>query len=231
MKNNININTNTNLSILTNFGCIYNCNFCISQSQLSKNEYKFTLQTARDIRKLLKSQTYTRLSISGGGDPLYMHRESYNNIRLFYNYIIKLTNKLDIHLSIHTNFLKPTIKLRGLVKNFVVSVHKEDYSKKFHYWTTQVDNMYNIRFTYVIGFNLNDLSIVEDMLFYLPDNARLTLKQLDSKSIEDIKNFDKIMDLIKDDKRVQFLPSGDYNTYYNLRDNTVYSRFKDIRWH
>lgn len=83
----------SNLSILTNFGCSSNCNFCISGSQLSKNDYKFKLQDARDI-----------------------------------------------------------------------------------------------------------------------------------------KDFDEIMSLIKDNERVQFLPSGDYNTYYNLRDNKVYSRFKDIKW-
>ena len=57
----------SNLSILTNFGCPYECKFCISSSQNSKNEYKFKLQDVRDIRKLLQSGEYSRLSVSGGG--------------------------------------------------------------------------------------------------------------------------------------------------------------------
>lgn len=223
-----NINTETNLSILTNFGCIYNCSFCISDSQNSKNEYKFKLQDVRDIKRLLQSGKYTRLSISGGGDPLYIHN---NHIKLLYKYIIKLTHKLNIHLSIHTNFLKPTVKLKGLVSNYVVSIHKDDYCKKFHYWVDQVwEREFNTRFTYIIGYNKHDLSIVQDILFYLPEHSRLTLKQLDSKLVSEIEDFDNIMDLIKDDSRVQFLPSGDYNTYYNLRDNKIYNRFKDISW-
>ena len=44
-----------NLSIITNFGCPYSCGFCISNSQNSKNDYKFKLKDARDIRNLLKS--------------------------------------------------------------------------------------------------------------------------------------------------------------------------------
>ncbi len=63
-----------NLSIITNFGCPYSCGFCISSSQNSKNNYKFKLKDARDIMNLLKSGVYSRLSISGGGDPLYVIR-------------------------------------------------------------------------------------------------------------------------------------------------------------
>lgn len=225
------INTSTNLSILTNFGCKFNCSFCISNSQLSKNTYRFKLQDARDIKKLLNSGKYSRLSISGGGDPLYIHKESKDDISLLYRYIIKTTHKLGIHLSIHTNFLKPTTKLQGLVENFVVSIHKDDYCKKFHYWVDQVwDKQYNTRFTYVIGYNKNDLEIIKDILFYLPETSRLTLKQLDDKPLEEIEDFSEIMNLIKDNERIQFLPSGDYNTYYNLKDNKIYSRFKDIIW-
>lgn len=57
-----------NLSIITNFGCPYSCEFCISSSQNSKHNYKFKLKDARDIRNLLKSGKYSRLSISGGGE-------------------------------------------------------------------------------------------------------------------------------------------------------------------
>ena len=64
-----------NLSIITNFGCPYSCEFCISHSQNSKNNYKFKLKDARDIRKLIKSGKYNRLSISGGGDPLFIHNK------------------------------------------------------------------------------------------------------------------------------------------------------------
>ena len=214
-----------NLSILVNHGCIYNCEFCISSSQLSKNDYKFKLKDLRDIRKLLLSKKYTRLSISGGGDPLYIHNEE---IMFFYKLINNLCLKLNIHLSIHTNFQKPTVKSK-IFDNFVVSIHKEDYKMKFHYWTDNSTNDgYNLRFAYVIGYNDNDLELINDMIKYLPKNSKLTFKQLDSKNISEIKDYDKIMSLLSN--KIKFLKRGDYNVYYNLKDNKIYDVFKDIKW-
>ena len=220
----------SNLSIITNFGCPYKCQFCISNSQSTKNVYTLTETTKLNIENLLNSGKYTRLSISGGGDPLYIHNESSDEISEFYKFIITLTNKLNIHLSIHTNYLKPSFKLKGLVKNFVVSIHKDDYKEKFINWTKRCNNEYDIRFAYVIGYNDNDLEIIDNILNYLPDNSRLTLKQLDSKQIAEIKDFEEIMKLITNNKLIKFLPSGDYNTYYNLKDDKIYSRFKDINF-
>ena len=97
-------------------------------------------------------------------------------------------------------------------------------------WTKRCNNEYDIRFAYVIGYNDNDLEIINNILNYLPDNSRLTLKQLDSKQIAEIKDFEEIMKLITDNKLIKFLSSGDYNTYYNLKDDKIYSRFKDINF-
>jgi organic radical activating enzyme len=224
------MNSNKNLSVLTNFGCPYSCVFCISDSQKTKNDFKFKLSDARNIKKLLITGKYERLSISGGGDPLYSHSDISNNIELFYRYIVNLTNEYNIHLSIHTNYKKPT-KICNLFDNFVISIHKDDYLHKFHYWFDQVwDSKYNLRFTYIIGYNNNDLEIIKDIIKYLPKDARLTLKQLDLKDIGEIEDFNEIMKLIKDYKNIQFLQSGDYNTYYNLKDGKIYTKFKDIEW-
>ena len=223
-----------NLSIITNFGCIYSCPFCISSSQNTKNDYKFKLKDARDIRNLLKSGIYTRLSISGGGEPLYIHNK---DIELLYKFIIKNSIKYNIHLSFHTNFKKPSVKLAKLSlgnyykQNYVISTHAEDYLHKFHYWSEDGwNNGFNLRFTYVIGYNDNDLELIKDMLDKKPPEAKLTLKQLDGTVLENIKDIDKIRKLIANNKNCIILESGDYNTYYNLKDNQIYTKFKEINF-
>ena len=220
-----------NLSIITNFGCPYSCGFCISSSQNSKNNYKFKLKDARDIMNLLKSGVYSRLSISGGGDPLYIHNR---DISLLYKFIIKNAKKYNIHLSFHTNFPEPYYKIKNILNkyltNFVISVHRDDWSRKFNKWSGDGYCSENLRFAYVIGYNTDDLKIVKEMLKYLPKDAKLTLKQLDGSVLEDIKDIQEIKELIQDNPKCIILESGDYNTYYNLRGNKIYSKFKDIKF-
>jgi len=220
-----------NLSIITNFGCPYSCGFCISSSQNSKNDYRFKLQDARDIMNLLKSGVYTRLSISGGGDPLFIHNK---DISLLYKFIIKNSKKYNIHLSFHTNFKEPHFNIRNLLNryltNFVISIHREDWSRKFNKWSEDGYYSKNLRFTYVIGYNQDDLKIIKEMLHHLPKDAKLTLKQLDGSVLEDIKDIQEIKELIQDNPKCIILESGDYNTYYNLKDNKIYNKFKDIKF-
>lgn len=220
-----------NLSIITNFGCPYSCEFCISSSQNSKHNYKFKLKDARDIRNLLKSGKYSRLSISGGGEPLFIHNK---DISLLYKFIIKNSEKYNIHLSFHTNFKEPHFNIRKLLNryliNFVISIHKEDWSRKFHKWSEDGYYSKNLRFTYVIGYNQDDLKNIKEMLQYLPKDAKLTLKQLDETILENIKDIQEIKELIKDNHRCIILESGDYNTYYNLNNNEIYYKFKDIKF-
>lgn len=68
------------------------------------------------------------------------------------------------------------------------------------------------------------------MLKHLPQDAKLTLKQLDGSILENIKDIQEIKELIKDNPKCIILESGDYNTYYNLKDNSIYDKFKDIKF-
>ena len=63
-----------------------------------------------------------------------------------------------------------------------------------------------------------------------PPEAKLTLKQLDGTVLENIKDIDKIRRLIANNKNCIILESGDYNTYYNLKDNKIYDKFKNINF-
>ena len=45
----------SNLSIITNFGCPYKCYFCISNSQSTKNVYTLTKTTKLNIEEVTKN--------------------------------------------------------------------------------------------------------------------------------------------------------------------------------
>lgn len=209
-----------NLSIITMFGCPYTCSFCISDAQNSKHNYKIDLKSIDIIGDLLKSGNYERVSISGGGDPMHIHN---SDIEMFHTMVLGICGIYGVPLSIHTNYNKINPKLEYLSEyydHFVVSINHINYKEKFKNWSN-----YNVRFAYVsVG---SDIDIIQEIIAVLPDNSKFTIKQLYGTNKND---YNQIIYLLntKNDTRLRFLETGDYNTYFNLEDNKIYDTFIDI---
>lgn len=90
------------LSILTNFGCHFACNYCIYRENGIKipktNMHTFGWAELEEQLKIHKGEL---ISISGGGDPLYdFHRNTD-----FYDKLFILLEKYDCKLELHTSIV------------------------------------------------------------------------------------------------------------------------------
>lgn len=62
---------NTNYSIITNFGCHYQCPYCITKQAGMHLPETDALDVSRTLRGLLTDECIKFLSFSGGGDPMH----------------------------------------------------------------------------------------------------------------------------------------------------------------
>jgi len=208
-----------NFSIITDFGCPFKCSFCITDSQNTKKDFEFSQRTIQDIKSVLLDGRYTRLSISGGGEPLFFHNP---DIRLFFESIISFCKARGIEIHVHTNIDKPiSQEFLSSFDKVVVSINHDNYQDKMAAWSV----LPSVRYVHVS--NGCDIIMVSRMASNLPTGHQLTVKQLDGTPDSDMEHLKLAMVPLKG---ALFLPSGDYNTYYSLRDNRVYDRFKDIKF-
>lgn len=208
-----------NLSIITNFGCPYNCSFCITGSQQTKKTFIFNEEKMLNFKTYLKNNKVKRISLSGGGDPLFVHS---TEIEEFYKWIRELSKEHKIH--VHTNLNNPKESKIDLdfFEKITVSINENNYLKKYSNWS-QIDKI--VRYVHVS--DGNDIELIAKMLAELPFMSQFTVKQLDS---EPDSKFKEIKDLLNSFQGAMFLGSGDYNKYYFLDDNNFYDVFKTIKF-
>lgn len=62
---------NRNYSIITNFGCHYQCPYCITKQTGMRLPETDTLEVSRTVLQLIDDDEIDFLSFSGGGDPMH----------------------------------------------------------------------------------------------------------------------------------------------------------------
>jgi len=204
-----------NYSIITDFGCPFMCAFCITNSQNSKKKFTFNEEVFSDISESLSKGSYRRISVSGGGEPLFVHN---NEIQAFYDRLFKFGKEKNIPIHVHTNIVAPNALARKFDK-VTISINEENFLKKYFLWEDVKDK----RFVHVS--DGSDVTLIKEMIFNLDKDSQLTIKQMDGVDAS------CFVDVIKEctlDQRVMFLAEGDYNLYYVLNERKEFHKFKDI---
>lgn len=205
-----------NLSIITDFGCPFSCYFCISKSQKTKKDFVFDIDTFSNMERTFDLSAYDRISLSGGGDPLFIHSEEINK---FYIGLFEFSKKHNLPLHMHTNFRDPADICHDFDK-IVLSIHEEDYIYKLNKWS----EFKNLRVAFVSTGD-NDIELLKRVYAAVPESIQFTVKQLD---YVDISCFSEVKKFLSTKKNARFLPNGDYNEYFYLNDQEVFYNFRDI---
>lgn len=209
-----------NFSIITDFGCPFSCSFCVTKSQRTKKSFSFNESIFEKLIPLTKETE--RISISGGGEPLFLHNKE---IEDFYKELFLFREKTGIPIHVHTNLNKP-IEIAYLFDKVTISLNQENYKDKFQNW----EDISHKRFVYVSD-GLDSIFVQklceekESEEKRTGKEIQLTIKQLES---EDESCFDEVKIISEKYKGVMFLPTGDYNTYFYLNEEKVYNTFKEI---
>lgn len=92
---------NGNYSVITNFGCHWQCPYCIVKNahmDIPKTDMDLTFET---IKRLVEDGKMKSLSFSGGGDPLFdMNEERFK----WYKDIIRFAKRNGVKTSVHTSY-------------------------------------------------------------------------------------------------------------------------------
>lgn len=202
-----------NISIITNFGCEHKCWYCIwKRHSLSKIESDFDFKKIRDFVNSNKGKA-DKVSISGGGDPLY---DFENNRHSFWDKIFCIVNDTKMNLDIHT-------RVRLYDDTFWKKIHKvalsSDSLEEDKEYIEYLSKLTKVRVVHVVTeFTTKDL--IQSYSSYLSDKGiQLTLKEL--HGFDDKGRYDELKKEFQD---LFFLDSDDYNIYY-FPDNTIQEKF------
>ena len=200
---------NKKLSIITNFGCKNNCDYCVWKSHSFKDILTSVESTDWDRLEEMIKVSPERISISGGGDPFY----DYENNKEWWARLISILDKYDKKISVHTRMNIPDEKLKidKLVWSFdtleELCDFKSDIPTRIAKVITKDTTQEEIKGIIDIG-NERDYQI--------------TFKQLHGR--EDNNNFLLLKNKYKDKTNVKFLTNKDYNIYF-MPDNNIYINF------
>lgn len=223
-------------SIITNFGCDRSCEYCIWKMN-PRND--MTGASINDLFSILNRKEYrdlTKISISGGGDPLFNFAENRYSFWDNLLHVMKsLRKKIDIHThmpEVLASFDSVSTVFQGMVNRLVVHVDPESAVG------TMEDILSNrkvydskLRFGVVITkeLTINRMKEMEESIRiseYMKEPVQLAYRELhgcpDLAPQEDVLDFAKgVGDRCESGV---FIPNGCYSDYL-FPDGEIYKTF------
>lgn len=200
-----------NISIITNFGCDNNCWYCIWKKH-SLNKFRIKTNWDKLSEFLTKYKDRGKVSISGGGDPLYHYEEN----KEWWNKLFSITDSLNMKVDVHTRIL-------NVDKEFWKKINRVSLSVDDNYVDfVLIDNVRkytNLRLVHVVTKYTTKEKVKNLIGICEKINAQLTLKELVGY------NDEGQFEILKHDLFFPFfLKADDYNIYF-MPDNKISSKF------
>ena len=201
------------LSIITNFGCDERCPYCIWNEHFLKNT--FTSMETTDWERLITTineHSPDRISISGGGDPLF---ELEKNIKWWQKLFYYLPYVL---LDLHTAKIAPPNFARKFNKYVFHAKDLQDYYNR-------IDELTKLQIPKKRVVIVADRQYTEKDYLKAAQNAKdkgcsFSVRQL----VENNKPVDIAVDFLKNNPDLFYIEQADYNLYF-MPDNNVYAKF------
>jgi hypothetical protein len=217
-----------NISIITNWGCRANCWYCIWKEHELEHVNEPT-RWGKLGKFLYDNKEKKKVSISGGGDPLYKFWVN----SLWWDKLLHTTSKLDMKVDIHTREVFDFDSFWKRINRCVISSDRLTIEQKLYF--RYLLSLTKLRITHVVTANTTFEMIDEYLLFQKEYNkmevvgtkqafwfvprCQFTIKELSGH--DDNGMYKKIREKYPD---IYYLDDGDYNIYY-MPDNSIRTEF------
>lgn len=200
-----------NISIIVDFGCQNNCWYCIWKTHAFNLKNKHVPNMDKVSRFILESGK-NKVSISGGGDPLYNYK-IYKNT--FWDKLFDIcTNvKVDIHTRVR---LTDDSFFKKINKVVLSSDNPDDDIEYIKY----LSNLTKVRISHVVTKFTTDEFIQKYLEIQNIFHVQLTLKKI--VNYDDDGNYEKFKKQYSD---IYCLDDNDYNLYY-MPNDTITEKFQ-----
>lgn len=201
-----------NISVITNFVCDSNCWYCIWKRH--KLQYINDKTDWEKLEKFLSdNKDKGKVSISGGGDPLYNYDKNIDWWIRFFG----ITSKLNILVDVHT---RVKFKNNTFWKKYINRcVFSSDYLKNDESYLKYLASLTKVRITHLVTSNTSFDMIDSYLSFQKKLNCQFTIKELVGHS--DNGMYKKIKEKYPG---IYHLDFRDYNIYY-MPDNSISDSF------
>ena len=202
-----------NISIITNFGCNHCCWYCIWGNHTLRHVHIPTDWDAL-YAFLYKYKDKGKVSVSGGGDPLYEYGEVKHY--LWWKKLFEITSQLDMLVDVHTREKMYDRQFYKRINRCVFSSDLLQEDEGILLWSSRY---VKLRVVHVVT-PKTTRQMIEDYLSYQADwHCQFSIKQL--VGYDDNGMYDSIRREFPD---IYHIDKGDYNVYF-MPDNTIRDTF------
>lgn len=205
------------LSIITNFGCHFQCPYCIVKNN-NIDVPRTTLEGLDGLKDAIKAEGATIVSVSGGGDPLH----NYSEHKDYYDKLFAICEELDIPLEMHTSYIdsefpyEKCIRVVYHIRNIEMLNDICRHGNEIIRVVFVVDETFTER---MIGAIAYDVRVVRGF-------DELSFRQMVDKNYQ-ITNYCQEYLRAGHKKAWHYIEQGDYNTYYV--NGKIYYKFSEIK--
>lgn len=205
------------LSIITNFGCHYECPYCVVKTN-GICVPSTTIEGLDTLKDAVEHEKATIISVSGGGDPLY----KYHKHRAYYKKLFKICDEMNLPLEMHTSYFNiwkfPYDKCHRVVYHLR---DMNDISKIKRHGNEKV----RVVFVVTEDFTDDKIATIVNQVHYNRNIDELTFRQMIDKNYR-VTNY--CQETLRRGHKVlwYYVEQDDYNPYYV--NGTIYYQFSDI---
>lgn len=205
------------LSIITNFGCHWDCPYCI----VKKNGItvpKTTLLGLDNLIHSFKENECNIISVSGGGDPLH----SYHRHTDYYARLIDLCVDNNIPLEMHTSYIDNQFPTGGCYR---VVYHAHDRKQLYRIRRCGSEKV-RVVFVATQEMTIEDLLLISKVVDESDDIDELSFRQMVDANYETRYYHHDVLQWGHDKKLWHYIVQDDYNLYYV--NGEIYTEFSKI---
>ena len=209
------------LSIITNFGCHYECPYCIVKNN-HLNIPKTTLNGLDNLQRIINLYKFKEVSISGGGDPLY----NYLQHRDWYNKLYSLQDLCQFKLELHTSYT--TLPNNFPIERYnrvVYHIRYEDYMETLIKLKRLYTEIVRVVFVVTEQYTEADIRRIADFVRSSLEIDELSFRQMVDNTYQ---NRYYLHNFLKEGHKRDwwYIEQADYNIYY--AENRVYKSYREL---